>query len=202
MSGINPPPPPPPGGGFPPPPPGGGFPPPPPGGGAPPPPSYGQPVPGVAADGRRYATWIERVISYIIDYVPALVLQLIGFVLGWPHTEVVERDFGGYNYTVTQTSGYGITVYLFSLLGILWMLWNKGYLEGSTGKSIGKRMTGLTTVKEDTNQPLGPGMGIVRVILLWVDFFICYIGVLWPLWDPKRQCLLSDKVTTAVVFKD
>lgn len=187
MSGTTPPPPPPP--------PGGGFPP-------PPPPSYGQPVSGVAADGRRYASWGERVISYIIDYVPAFVLQLIGFVLGWPRTEVVERDFGGYNYTVTQSTGYGFTVYLFSLFAILWMLWNKGYLEGSTGKSIGKRMTGLTTVKEDTNQPLGPGMGIVRIILLWVDFAICYVGVLWPLWDPKRQCLVSDKVTTAVVFKD
>lgn len=193
MSSINPPPPG--GGGFPPPPPPGG-------GTPPPPPPYGQAAPGFAADGRRYANWGERVISFIIDYVPALVLQLIGFALGWPRTEVVERDFGGYNYTVTQTTGYGFTVYLFTLFGILWMLWNKGYLEGSTGKSIGKRMTGLTTVKEGTNQPLGPGMGIVRIILLWVDFAICYIGVLWPLWDQKRQCLVSDKVTTAVVFKD
>ena len=78
----------------------------------------------------------------------------------------------------------------------------KAYREGTTGKSIGKQITGYTTLKEDTGEPLGFGMGFVRLLLLWVDFAICYIGVLWPLWDAKRQCLLSDKVTGAVVYKD
>jgi hypothetical protein len=82
------------------------------------------------------------------------------------------------------------------------LVWNKAYREGTTGKSIGKQITGYTTLKEDTGEPLGFGMGFVRLLLLWVDFAICYIGVLWPLWDAKRQCLLSDKVTGAVVYKD
>ena len=82
------------------------------------------------------------------------------------------------------------------------MIWNKAYREGTTGKSIGKQITGYTTLKEETGEPLGFGMGFVRLLLLWVDFAICYIGVLWPLWDAKRQCLLSDKVTGAVVYKD
>lgn len=44
-------------------------------------------------------------------------------------------------------------------------------------------------------------MNFLRQILLMVDFAICYIGVLWPLWDQKKQCLLSDKVASAIVIK-
>ena len=169
----------------------------------PPPPAYGnQPLPGVSPGGKSYATWAWRVIAYIIDEIIPWILVLIGSALGWPSTEVVNRDIGGYSYTVTQSTGFGVFYYIMALLALAFYIWNKGYREGSTGKSIGKQMTGYTTVKEETGEPLGVGMGILRCVLLWVDFFICYIGVLWPLWDAKRQCLISDKATGAVVYKD
>ncbi len=208
---------PPPGDNPPIPPTGGGTPPPPPpppaaGTPPPPPPAYGQaPVPGMAPNGKQYAEWIWRVLAYLIDYIPAAILGGIGYLLAimLTTTSAVERQgeiYGTpYSYTTveTSTSAFGLLLALFFyLLGILFMVWNKGYREGTTGKSIGKQVTGYTTVNEATGEPLGFGMGFVRLLLLWVDFAICYVGVLWPLWDSKRQCLLSDKVTGAVVYKD
>lgn len=191
----------PPAGGTPPPPP----PPPPPGG-------YGQvPAPGIAPNGKEYAPWIWRVLSYLIDYVPVVVIVGIGYLFAAILTttsEVVREGSVGdtaYSYTTvdTSTSAFGILlVFLCWAIALAYWFWNKGYREGTTGKSIGKSVTGYTTVNEETGEPLGAGMGIVRVLLLYVDFAICYIGVLWPLWDPKRQALLSDKVTKAVVYKD
>ena len=185
-------------------------PPPPPGGTPPPPPPApgGPPVAaGFAPDGRPYAEWIWRVIAYVIDEVIPWVVALIGWIVAGALTtsSLQTTTVGGYQYTTVSrgTSGVGFAIAAICyIIAALFYLWNKGYREGTTGKSIGKQMTGYTTVKESTNEPLGAGMGILRCILLIVDFWICYIGVLWPLWDAKRQCLISDKATGAVVFKD
>lgn len=192
----------------PPPPSGGGSTPPPP----PPPPAYGQtPAPGTAPDGRQYAEWIWRVLAYLIDYIPAAIIAGIGWfcTIIFTSTSEVTREgtFYGtpYSYTSTETSVSAIGLILaviFYLIALVYWFWNKGVREGTTGKSIGKQVTGYTTLHEETNQPIGAGMGCLRLLLLWVDFLICYIGVLWPLWDPKRQCLLSDRLTKAVVYKD
>ena len=80
--------------------------------------------------------------------------------------------------------------------------WNKGYREGKTGKSIGKQILNYTTYDEASHLPIGAKAGCIRVVLLWVDFAICYIGVLWPLWDVKKQTFLSDRFTSAIVLKD
>lgn len=207
---VPPPPPPPAGGAVPPPPPPGQV--PPAGAVPPPPPTYGYaPVPGMAPNGRQYAEWIWRVLAYIIDWIPAAILYGIGWlalrIFTSTHDVVHTGSLSGYDYsyttTETSTSAIGVLIWLlFVAAAVVYLFWNKGFKEGTTGKSIGKQMTGYTTVKEDTGEPLGAGMGCVRLILLWVDFFICYVGVLWPLWDAKRQCLLSDKVTGAVVYKD
>lgn len=207
-------PPPPPAGAVPPPPPG-SIPPPPPAGAVPPPPpppAYGMaPVPGVAPNGRLYAEWIWRVLAYIIDYIPAGILILIAWIcraiFTTTHEVVRQGTLAGTSYSFTTleqtTSALGLLLwFVLVVAAIAYMFWNKGYREGSTGKSIGKQMTGYTTVKEETGEPLGAAMGCLRLVLLWVDFAICYIGVLWPLWDAKRQCLVSDKLTGAVVYKD
>jgi uncharacterized RDD family membrane protein YckC len=73
------------------------------------------------------------------------------------------------------------------------------YLNGSTGQSIGKRLTGLKVVGEQTGQPIGGGMGIGRGFLHIVDAIPCYIGFLWPLWDEKKQTF-SDKIVSTLVI--
>jgi hypothetical protein len=149
--------------------------------------------------GATYANWGYRVLAYIIDAIPLALLNTIGFFLGRPETSTTTTDSG---ITITTTSGLGIWYWLFWALGILYWIWNKGYREGTTTQSLGKSALGMHTVGQQTGQPIGFGAGFGRLLLLYIDFAICYVGVLWPLWDRDRQCLLSDKITKAVVYKD
>ncbi len=169
----------------------------------PPPPPPGPGVPAGApmggAPSRTYANWFLRVLAYIIDVIPLAILTGIGWLLGAPETQTVTTGNG---FSVTTTSGLGIWYWLFWGLGLLWWVYNKGYLEGTTTQSIGKKALGMHTVGQMDGQPLGFGTAFGRLLLLYVDFFICYVGVLWPIWDKDRQCLLSDKITKAVVYKD
>ena len=89
---------------------------------------------------------------------------------------------------------------VFFILAFVYWLWNRVFKMGKTGSSIGMGVAGTKAVKESTGEPLGAGLNFLRQILLGVDFWICYIGVLWPLWDSKRQCLISDKATGAIVL--
>jgi uncharacterized RDD family membrane protein YckC len=76
------------------------------------------------------------------------------------------------------------------------------YLAYQTGaaQTLGKRVMGVKVVKTETMQPIGGGMGIVRGIVHFVDSVICYIGWLFPLWDPMRQTL-ADKIMGTVALK-
>jgi uncharacterized RDD family membrane protein YckC len=164
----------------------------------PPPPPAPTPDPGSAVRG-TYANWFQRVLAYIIDVIPLFLLQGIGLLLGRPETVTTTTESG---VSIMTTSGLGIWYWLFALIGIVYWFWNKGFREGTTTQSLGKSVMGMHTVGQNTGQPLGAGMAIGRLLLLYVDFMICYVGVLWPLWDRDRQCLLSDKITNAVVYKD
>lgn len=155
--------------------------------------------PSGALAGRTYASWIYRVLAYVIDVIPLAILNGIGLLLGRPETQTVTTDSG---VSITTTSGLGLMYWLFWGIGILYWIWNKGYREGTTTQSLGKSAMGMHTVGMQSGQALGFGTAFGRLLLLYVDFFICYIGVLWPLWDKDRQCLLSDKLTKAVVYKD
>jgi uncharacterized RDD family membrane protein YckC len=97
--------------------------------------------------------------------------------------------------------------YLLYAVAIIYWFWNKGFVEGTTGQSIAKRFLGFTTVDQSNNEPLGLGRGLLRALLVYLELIsiaVCGLGLilwLWPVWDPKRQALLSDRTTGAVVFK-
>ena len=214
QGGGYPPPPPPQGGGYPPPPPQGGYPPPPPpqggyppppqGGYAPPPQQQGGYPPPPAAPGPvlpqdAYTSWFTRVLAALIDSVPVFIVLGIayGVAFGTADNQCVSDTYG---YGVYCTSSFGALGAI--LLGLGWIVtiaygvWNLGYKQGTTGSSIGKSVLKFKVVSEKTWQPIGFGPSIVRQIAHVVDS-ICYIGYLFPLWDPKRQTL-ADKIMTTV----
>ncbi len=132
-------------------------------------------MPGPLADFRA------RAISFLIDYVaPAIMLNLllsIGVATGTP--------------VVATVVGY---------LGLLaFGLWNSGYLQGTTGRSLGRRVAKTKLVTIDTGQPLGFGRAVARQICHGVEFGI---GFLRPLWDDKRQTFADKIVGTVVVRVD
>ena len=210
--GGNQPPPPPPGTGYQPPPPGTGYPPPPPpppGGGYPPPPpaagGYAPPPPGRAIrdmPAESYTPWISRVLAALIDWAPYVAVVGIGWVIMLAtQTSSCITDISQYDisqFCASQPSMIGqLALWLFSLVGLAYLIWNYGYRQGTTGSSVGKSMLRFKVVSEATGQPLGFGMSIVRQLAHIVDAFICFIGFLFPLWDAKRQTL-ADKIMTTV----
>jgi uncharacterized RDD family membrane protein YckC len=197
-----PPPPPPPAGGSgyesppPPPPPAGGYGAPPPQPGAPAGGGYGAPAgggygapagggygapggqptgypAGAAPAPGAYADWPKRVLSALIDSVGPFILA-------------------GLFYSFSRPLGS-----LLWLVALGWGLYN-AYLGGETGQSYGKKIAGTRLLLETTGQPPGGGLGIGRYFVHIVDSLPCYLGYLWPLWDPKRQTF-ADKILKTVV---
>jgi uncharacterized RDD family membrane protein YckC len=52
-------------------------------------------------------------------------------------------------------------------------------------------------VSENTGQPIGFGLSVLRQITHTVDGVIFYLGYLFPLWTAKRQTL-ADKIMATV----
>jgi uncharacterized RDD family membrane protein YckC len=129
----------------------------------------------------RYANWGQRFLSKLIDSIVYLVaylpLVLIGAKAGVPVLSILG--------------------FLLLIGVIIWQV----IQEGRTGQTIGKKVVGTRTLKEDTGQPLGGGMAFVRQLAHFLDGLPCYLGYLWPAWDAKRQTF-ADKVCGSIVIKD
>jgi uncharacterized RDD family membrane protein YckC len=122
-----------------------------------------------------YANWGQRVGAYLIDVAPVVILDLV---------------------LVRISVGLSL---IGSLLALGWTIYNRWYLGGTTGQSIGKLALSIRLVSEETGQPIGMLMAFVRDICHFVDAIICYVGFLFPLWDAKRQTL-ADKIVKTVVI--
>ncbi|MDT5336131.1 MAG: hypothetical protein QOD90_1636 [Mycobacterium sp.] len=216
------PPPPPPGGNYPPPPPaGGGYapPPPPPGGAFPPPPQdqggYAQ-APGGFGGGTpadAYTPWLTRVLAWLIDWVPVLILSGIGsiFLVTMQKVETVcvtdDSEYQLGDFCATGNNGpSGLAWILFivlELIALAYIVWNLGLKQGTTGSSIGKGIMKFKIVGEDTGQPIGFGKSFVRELIYMVAYGLCgivwVVAVLFPLFDPKRQTLVDKLVKTVAL---
>ncbi|HYA45310.1 MAG TPA: RDD family protein, partial [Acidimicrobiales bacterium] len=125
------------------------------------------------------ADWASRVGAYLLDAVLLAVPWVILFILG----AVVTVFFTVLSYLVIAAGGIWFAIQV-----------------GQCGSSPGMRVIGLRCVGKTTGQPIGAGMGFVRGLCHIVDSAICFIGWLWPLWDPDKQTL-ADKVMSTVVVK-
>ena len=156
--------------------------------GAQPPPPPGAPgfqhgsPPGVQAP---LASWGERVVAYLIDGAILFAGFLVVFVVAAVFGAIV--DF------------FGALIAFFGYLAVTGASFYFLYMQGATGASPGKRLTGLRVVGEHTGQPIGGRLGIVRGLAHVVDSLICSIGYLLPLWDAKRQTI-ADKIMNTVVI--
>ena len=170
-------------------------PPPPPPGGFPPPPSGGfqQPGYGGAPSGDALASWIQRVGASVADFALILPFVTLRFVFA---SKISISSVNG-SISTTQSGGNAPLFLLMSVIILAIVVYNRWYL-GGRGQSFGKKTLGLTLVKETTGQPIGFAMAFVRDLAHTVDSIICFVGYLFPLWDPKRQTI-ADKIMTTVV---
>ena len=130
------------------------------------------------------ASWPERAIAALIDFaiviVPLIVLYIIAAIMA-----AISSVLGVLFFLIAGLAALALELYLL------------GYQNG-LGASPGKKITGLRVIGEETGQPIGGGAGIVRFFAHFVDSIICYIGWLFPLWDPKRQTI-GDKIMKTLV---
>ncbi|MDQ2883678.1 MAG: RDD family protein [Actinomycetota bacterium] len=98
-----------------------------------------------------------RANSSLIDYVaPVIVLNLLlslvvatGGVVAW------RPVLAGVGYLVLLL-GFGV--------------WNSGYLQGTTGQSLGRRVTRTKLVTIETGRPVGFGRAVARQICHGLEF--------------------------------
>ena len=84
------------------------------------------------------------------------------------------------------------------LAGIGWNVYNRWIVGGRTGQSLGKRVTKIKLISEQTDQPIGAMNAFLRDLVHILDGAAC-VGYLWPLWDDKRQTFADKLMRTIVV---
>jgi uncharacterized RDD family membrane protein YckC len=141
---------------------------------------------------QEYASWGSRLAAYGIDVLvtlPGLIPLATGYVIAvgdLAETGVVSGD-------ALFLQWFGAFVNL-----VLWA-WNVVVRQARTGQTLGKQdlRIRLTTVD---GQPVGIGHTLARAALRVVDALPLYLGLLWPLWDRRRQTF-SDKIVGTVVVR-
>lgn len=162
-------------------------------------PAYGAPAPygyAGAATG-AYAGWGSRFAGYIVDGIlvgiPVGIMYAIAIAI---FASSVQTD----QYGNTSGGGLGAVAILLVFIAALAAQLGLCYMEGTTGQTPGKKLTNIRLISEQTGQPIGFGMAVVRKLAHFLDSFACYIGWLWPLFDAKKQTF-ADKVMHTVVVR-
>ncbi|MGK2882107.1 MAG: RDD family protein [Mycobacterium sp.] len=177
-------------------------------GGYPPPPSsqggYAPPPPLVGSGPDAYTPWITRVLAYVIDIVPVMIVLGIVYVVAFGSMMAGASSATCDQYGNCDASGFlAVSAFGMLLMFVAWVatmvygIWNFCYKQGKTGSSIGKGVMKFKVVSESTGQPIGFGASILRQLAHIVDGLICNLGYLFPLWDAKRQTI-ADKIMKTV----
>ena len=143
--------------------------------------------------GDKLANWLQRVAAALIDLLaaaPGIILFSVG----------VSTYSYGQDYNIPSDMGVGFALgWIGGLMALLIIAYNRWRLQGKTGRSWGKRALRLKLVRMADKEPIGGRMAFVRDLAHTLDVAICYIGLLFPLWDARRQTL-ADKITKTVVI--
>ncbi|GAB3937521.1 hypothetical protein GCM10029976_050670 [Kribbella albertanoniae] len=80
---------------------------------------------------------------------------------------------------------------------VIWIL-NRVVQQGRTGQSLGKKITGSRIISIQTGELIGFGPNLGREICAYFFNYICFVNLLWPLWDEKQQTW-HDKIVNDIV---
>jgi uncharacterized RDD family membrane protein YckC len=159
-----------------------------------PPPSIGKFASHSRAD---YAEWGTRVRARLIDQGPTY-LGVIVFLVGYAILigELVVSD-------VSTVDIEGAAVAMIIGLGVMiaslgWVTYNRWITGGRTGQSLGKRVTKIRLIGEETNAPIGAKNACIRDLVHILDA-LTIVGYLWPLWHEKRQTFADQIMKTIVI---
>lgn len=144
-----------------------------------------------------YARWRSRVAASLIDTLPTLIGLIILYV-GYGIALVQAIRSGTGTIDLRSAAAAMITGGIIAVAGMLWSVYNRWFVAGRTGQSLGKRVTKTVLIGDDTNAPIGPLNAFLRDLVHTLDG-MAYVGYLWPLWDERRQTF-ADKIMRTVVI--
>ena len=143
-----------------------------------------------------YASWGKRVGAMLIDQIPTYI-GLIVFSVGYVLWIVSVAQSSGSTIDLTGGAVPMIVGTLIMLAGMVWTVYNRWFVAGRTGQSLGKRVMKIRLVGEPSDAPIGPMNAFVRDLVHVLDG-MAYVGYLWPLWDDKKQTF-ADKIMRTIV---
>ena len=77
----------------------------------------------------------------------------------------------------------------------------QSHRQGKTGSTIGQGAVNVKTIDSTSGNYIGFGRALGRLVLAHtVSNFLCSLGYLWALWDPRKQTW-HDKIVNSVVIK-
>ncbi|HEX7211087.1 MAG TPA: RDD family protein [Propionibacteriaceae bacterium] len=161
--------------------------------GIPPPPEYIMAVP---AQSDR-ASWATRVRARLIDQFPTY-LGLIIFCVGYLIFIVQLASSGGSTSQLAKPAVVMIIGLGAMLVSLGWVAYNRWHLAGKTGQSVGKRVSKIRLIGEETYAPIGAKNAFIRDVVHILDA-LTLVGYLWPLWDDKRQTFADQVMKTVVI---
>lgn len=130
------------------------------------------------------ADWGTRVVATLIDSAITFAVVIAGLIVG-AILGAISTALGLLVLVVVYLVAIGAGFYF-------------TYMTGAVGQSPGKKVMGIKVVSEETGQPIGGGLGIVRGLAHFLDS-ILLIGYLFPLWDEKRQTF-ADKIMKTIAL--
>jgi uncharacterized RDD family membrane protein YckC len=138
----------------------------------------------------RLADWPIRVGASLIDSL----VQFPPTVIGIFAAVAVNGDDPSLNSTASTVMVLGF------LLTVVLAIWNRVIKQGRSGQSVGKKLTRLKIVSANTGRTIGVGRTFAREICAILLNYLCFLNLLWPLWDAKQQAL-HDKVVSDLVIR-
>jgi uncharacterized RDD family membrane protein YckC len=144
-----------------------------------------------------YASWGKRVRARLIDQLPTY-LGLIIFYVGY--LILIIRLAQGAE-SASQAEGAAVTMIVglsVMIASLAWMAYNRWFIAGRTGQSLGKRVTKIRLIGEETRAPIGAKNAFIRDLVHILDA-LTVVGYLWPLWDEKRQTFADQIMKTVVI---
>ena len=143
-----------------------------------------------------YASWGKRVVAMLIDQIPTYIGMII-FWVGYVIWIASIAQSTGSPVDLTAGAVPMIVGTAIMLAGMVWTIYNRWFVAGRTGQSLGKRVTRIKLVGEPTDAPIGPMNAFIRDLVHILDG-MAYVGYLWPLWDEKKQTF-ADKIMRTIV---
>jgi uncharacterized RDD family membrane protein YckC len=121
--------------------------------------------------GAAKASWGSRLIAYIIDIIPLIIVNII--------LQVILRT---------------------SVLGIIVDFAYFGYFWTTTGQTLGAQAMKIQVVRKDS-KPIDWTTAIIRYVGYIISGIPLGLGFLWALWDPEQQGWHDKIANTYVVQK-